>query len=157
MKIVSCFVNFPFICQWQKEQSSDSPAPLPSMCKGLGKSELLNNHKWNSLIYWSCYSLGKWQCKCRPGLHSSECQHFCLNTHISVAQRSNTYTAHPNQRSVFFPVTCSSGGAPRKPHSSLVYFWTQIPFSWAGSEMRWQKHYPRRKHIHTLCCSVCTW
>lgn len=99
MKIVSCFVNFPFIFQWQKEQTTDSPAPLHSMCKDLGKSELPSNHKWNSLIYWSSYTLGKWGQICTP-----------LNVSTSVwtvpsvlAQRNNTCTAHPKQRQYFLP------------------------------------------------------
>lgn len=146
MKIVSCFVNCPFICQWQKEQTSDSPAPLHSMCKELGKSELLSNLKWNGLIYWSCHSLGKWQCKSAllwMLALLSEQSHQCCYWEKTPTQPIQT------KGSIFFPVTCSSVGALRKPHSSLAYFWTQNPFSWAGREMKCQKHYPSRKHIHT--------
>lgn len=80
----------------------------------------------------------------------SQQSHRCCHREITPTQPIQT------KGSIFFPVSCSSLEAFRKPHSSLVYFGTHNSFSWAGSEMRCQKHYPRRKHIHTLCCSVCT-
>lgn len=150
------FSKFPIYLPVTEGTNHWLSCPLTLHVQRTGKTELLNNPKGTA---WFTGAVTVWV------NDSASAGQICTLWMPALVSEQSHQRGHrewtPTQPiqtkgSIFFPVTCASAGALRKAHSSLVYFWSQNPFSWAGSEMRCQKHYSKRKHIHNLCCNVCT-